>query len=135
MQHDKANKWCPKCQQYLSRELFYRNAAQFDGLSPYCRVCWTIYNREAYAKGRAGMPDKRRIQQGEDTKQCSRCQEVKPVSDFYKNKEWIDGFHPYCKKCVLAYQKEKRELKRDQSPGLFRWKRDLVRHDYFAQID
>ncbi len=67
------------------------------------------------------------------TKRCSRCQEVKPVSDFYKNKEWTDGFHPYCKKCVLAYQKEKRELKLALSPGEYRWKRDLVHHDYFAQ--
>jgi len=70
-----------------------------------------------------------------ETKRCSRCQEVKPVSDFYKSEEWTDGLHPYCKKCVLAYQKAQREARREQSPGRFRWKRDLVRHDYFAQID
>lgn len=70
-----------------------------------------------------------------ETKQCSRCQEVKPVSDFYKNDGWIDGLHPYCKKCVLAYQKAQREAKREQSPGQYRWKRDLIRHNYFAQID
>jgi len=68
-------------------------------------------------------------------KQCVRCQEVKLVSDFYKSKEWNDGLHSYCKKCVLAYQKEKRELKLMLSPGLYRWKRDLIHHDYFAQID
>lgn len=71
----------------------------------------------------------------EDAKQCSRCKEIKPISDFYKNQGWIDGLHPYCKKCVLAYQKAKREIKLAQSPGQYRWKRDLVRHDYFAQID
>jgi len=70
-----------------------------------------------------------------EAKRCSRCQEVKPVSDFYKNKEWTDGFHPYCKKCVLAYEKARRESKLAQFPGKYRWKRDLVRHDYFAQID
>ena len=70
-----------------------------------------------------------------ETKRCSRCQEVKPVSDFYKHKGWIDGFHPYCKKCVLAYQKASRETKLAQFPGQYRWKRDLIRHDYFAQID
>lgn len=68
-------------------------------------------------------------------KRCFRCQEIKPVSDFYKNKRWIDGLHPYCKACHLADQKARRELKREQSPGLFRWKRDFIRHDYFAQID
>ncbi len=71
----------------------------------------------------------------QETKRCSRCQEIKLVSDFYKNKGWIDGFHPYCKKCYLADQKERRDLKREESPGRFRWKRDLIRHDYFAQID
>src|SRR5690242_2215413 len=70
-----------------------------------------------------------------ETKQCSRCQEVKPASDFYKSKEWTDGLHPYCKKCHLAHQKERRDLKREQFPGQYRWKRDLIRHDYFAQID
>lgn len=38
-----AGKWCPRCQQYLSRELFYRNKAQFDGLAPYCKVCLNGY--------------------------------------------------------------------------------------------
>lgn len=70
-----------------------------------------------------------------ETKQCSRCQEIKPVSDFYKNDGWIDGLHPYCKKCVLAYQKAAREAKVAQFPGKYRWKRDQVRHDYFARID
>lgn len=69
------------------------------------------------------------------TKRCSRCQEVKPVSDFYKSNQWTDGFHVYCKKCVLAYQKAARESKLAQFPGKYRWKRDLIRHDYFAQID
>jgi hypothetical protein len=71
----------------------------------------------------------------QETKRCSRCQQVKPISDFYKSKEWADDHHPYCKKCLLAHQKERRELHREQFPGRFRWKRDLVRHDYFAQID
>lgn len=31
------SKWCPRCQQYVSRDLFYRNAAQFDGLAPYAK--------------------------------------------------------------------------------------------------
>jgi hypothetical protein len=81
------------------------------------------------------MQDKCSLQQREETKRCSRCEEVKPVSNFYKHKGWVDGFHVYCKKCVLAYQKAKRELKLEQSPGKYRWKRDLIRHDYFAQID
>lgn len=126
------NKWCPQCQQYLLRDEFYRNAAQSDGLSPYCKKCWREFSQARYARF---MQGKRQAEQKEDTKRCSKCKEIKPVSDFYKSNQWIDGLHVYCKKCVLAYQKEKRELKREISPGRFRWKRDLIRHDYFAQID
>src|SRR6185437_3005752 len=71
-----------------------------------------------------------------ETKQCARCQEVKPVSAFYKHKQW-DGFHPYCRICFNAYGKMRREKKLAANPELvsYRWKRDLVRHDYFHQID
>lgn len=73
--------------------------------------------------------------QMEGAKCCSRCHEVKPVADFYKNKGWADGHQPYCKKCVLAYQKTQRDIRVAQNPLQYRWKRDLIRHDYFAQID
>ena len=129
------NKWCPQCQQYLPRDEFYRNAAQSDGLAPYCKPCWREFCRVRHARLREGMQDKRRRQPKEETKRCSRCQEVKPVSDFYKSDQWIDGLHVYCKKCVLAYQRAARESKLAQFPGKYRWKRDLIRHDYFAQID
>jgi hypothetical protein len=132
MRNDEMNKWCPQCQQYFPRDEFYRNAAQPDGLAPYCKPCWREFCRVRYARL---MQDKRRAQQREDTKRCSRCQEIKPVSDFYKSDQWIDGLHVYCKKCVLAYQKAARESKLAQFPGKYRWKRDLIRHDYFAQID
>jgi hypothetical protein len=68
-------------------------------------------------------------------KRCARCKQDLPRELFYRNKIWSDGLHPYCKKCVLADQKAKREIKREQSPCSYRWKRDLVRHDYFACID
>jgi hypothetical protein len=135
MRNDEMNKWCPKCQQYLSRDQFYRNVAQSDGLAPYCKPCWREFCRVRHARLREGMQDKRRGQQREETKRCTRCQEVKPVLDFYKSDQWIDGLHLYCKKCVLAYQRAARESKLAQFPGKYRWKRDLIRHDYFAQID
>lgn len=56
------DKWCPKCQQYLSRDNFYRNAAQFDGLAPYCKVCWREFCHVQHAKSRVGLSDKRRSQ-------------------------------------------------------------------------
>lgn len=42
-------------------------------------------------------------------KKCARCGEIKPVSEFTKNKSRKDGLNPYCKMCVSeiypAYKK------------------------------
>lgn len=64
MRNDAMNKWCPQCQQYLSRDKFYRNATQSDGRAPYCIQCWSTHNREQNAKRRAGKPDKRFLKMG-----------------------------------------------------------------------
>jgi hypothetical protein len=85
---------------------------------------------------RSTLIDNRKKKSMADTERCARCQEVKPVTAFYTHKKW-DGFHPYCKVCFNAYSKARREKKLAANPELvsFRWKRDLVRHDYFRQID
>lgn len=36
------------------------------------------------------------------TKQCSKCKEEKPLSEFSKNKRTKDGYHFYCKDCKKA---------------------------------
>ena len=33
------------------------------------------------------------------TKQCSKCEEIKPKSDFHKDKSTKDGLHFWCKPC------------------------------------
>jgi hypothetical protein len=43
------------------------------------------------------------------TKKCSKCGEVKPVSEFHKNKREKDGYCVWCKECVSKYQKAYRE--------------------------
>ncbi len=68
-------------------------------------------------------------------KRCPRCGVAKPPADFYRNKGWKDGYHPYCKVCLLAYQAERwrtfgvrKTARRWASTG-------DIRHDYFARID
>lgn len=55
-------KWCPACQQPVPRAKFYRNAAQPDGLAPYCRPCWSAHNKVQHARRRGDQPDRRRLQ-------------------------------------------------------------------------
>jgi hypothetical protein len=57
-----SEKWCPHCEQWRRRDEFYRQAAQPDGLTPYCRACWSADCRARHARKRAGLLDKRRAQ-------------------------------------------------------------------------
>jgi hypothetical protein len=67
-------------------------------------------------------------------KRCACCKAEKPRAEFYRGRGWRDGLHPYCKVCDLVYCRERRQAHLAKSPGRWRWKRDLVRHDYFASV-
>lgn len=47
-------------------------------------------------------------------KKCSRCQEDKPLSDFYKKAKSKDGLMPSCKKCHYEIQKEWQNKNKDK---------------------
>jgi hypothetical protein len=58
-----------------------------------------------------------------------------PREEFYANKSWKDGRHPYCKPCLLAYQRRRRFEKLDaERPERRQWTRRFVRHDYFGTM-
>lgn len=42
-------------------------------------------------------------------KLCARCKQMKPLDAYGKSSTSRDGLHAYCKECVAAYGKEKRE--------------------------
>jgi hypothetical protein len=61
---------------------------------------------------------------------------VKPRSAFYRNAGWKDGFHPYCKACLLAHQSTRRFAKLDAAdPERRQWTRRHIVQDYFHVID
>lgn len=67
-------------------------------------------------------------------KKCARCQRLKPRTEFYRNLGWRDGLHPYCKPCLLAYQRVSYQRK----PRLTarRWATTLgVNETFFTEID
>jgi len=43
---------------------------------------------------------------GDNMKRCIKCGQVKPVSEFHKNKGHNDGLSSYCKECKKEYYKE-----------------------------
>lgn len=69
-------------------------------------------------------------------KVCARCRVSKPREDFYANRGWNDGLHPYCKPCLLAYQRQRRFEKLDaERPERRQWTRRFVRHAYFGTMN
>jgi hypothetical protein len=68
-------------------------------------------------------------------KTCARCRLQKTLDEFYASRQWKDGRHPYCKKCLLAYQRERRSQRLDEAnPHRRRWSASFVQHDYFGEI-
>lgn len=49
------------------------------------------------------------------TKSCSTCREVKPVSDYWKNRAQPDGLHSQCKDCNKAARNDLRRRVGPQS--------------------
>lgn len=47
----------------------------------------------------------------ETTKQCMRCGEVKPTTEFYKHKGMADGYLNKCKKCTRKEARDNRAEK------------------------
>jgi hypothetical protein len=69
-------------------------------------------------------------------KVCARCRVSKPREDFYANRQWRDGRHPYCKPCLLAYQRRRRFERLDaERPERRQWTHRFVRHHYFRALD
>jgi hypothetical protein len=68
-------------------------------------------------------------------KTCARCRASKPCRAFYASRQWKDGCHPYCKSCLLEYQRIRRFERLDaERPDRRQWSRRFVRHDYFRAL-
>ena len=55
------------------------------------------------------------------TKQCTKCKEIKPLSEFYKDKNRKDGLYPQCKQC----EKERGRKKYNNSKEKIQYNRNI----------
>jgi hypothetical protein len=102
-------KTCPDCG--LSKPLteFSINRRSGDGAGTYCRVCFAARSRASYrkrqaAKGRAVREAKVSIPA--ECKRCPECGEVKPLTEFPRNRSTSNGYATYCKPCHNKIGKE-----------------------------
>ncbi|MFJ4618656.1 endonuclease VII domain-containing protein [Streptomyces sp. NPDC088812] len=68
-----------------------------DGLQAYCRDCAAEYYRQRQeAKGKKV---RERVSVPEGFKRCPQCEDIKPHSEWERNKSASDGWASYCRVC------------------------------------
>jgi 5-methylcytosine-specific restriction endonuclease McrA len=91
-------KQCTKCKETKSRSEFYKDKTKKDGLDSRCKPCKSEYQQE-----RA----KNLVHQTPDTKQCTKCKEIKAASEFHNHKIGKDGLKSRCKLCTSKCERER----------------------------
>ena len=74
------------------------------------------------------------IEDEEPLKKCSNCGELKPFSEFGKNKNTKDGLQTWCKKCAKEYyenNKEKmKEYRENNKEKIKEYKKEYNKNNY-----
>lgn len=67
-----------------------------------------------------------------ETRKCSRCEERKPVSEFYKkgfNKQGIQQYTGQCRQCIAEYHEKYYAVKKAKLPGTRRQPKEFTDAD------
>jgi len=99
-------KRCNTCKRILSASQFYPKARSKDGLSSNCNECDRKIAKETRKKYLLSGKWKERLKNIPNEKECRRCHQTLPASQFHKRKESSDGLALYCIKCVSIKNKE-----------------------------
>ena len=94
-------KQCSRCKKVKSLDEFSRNKTKRDGRQSDCKSCHVnlrIARRERYAG--AEIPAEKR---------CTRCKKIKPLDEFYRNKNNRYGRQSACKSCSKEQAVARRE--------------------------
>lgn len=102
---------CSKCRVKKPASEFSRDRTRFNGLHSRCRECYKLKVREACEaaiKARGGA-------ETVSEKKCPKCKQVKPASEFNRNRFKISGLHHCCKVCKRKTDVRNRELKKGEN--------------------
>lgn len=101
------HKLCKTCNTNKSVDLFYKRTGVKGGLQYSCIDCQN--------KGDRYRREKRKITGPvifPNDKICYKCKEKKPISQFGKKTNSLDGHLSYCKPCWTAYVKRAQSKRR-----------------------
>lgn len=94
-------KRCPDCGAVKPATEFRRNRARPDGRAHYCTDCFRIRDAKDYKRRRltAGKRYYGGVAVPDGFKFCRRCERVKSVDEWHRNRSSRDGLTVYCKEC------------------------------------
>jgi len=87
------NKQCHKCKEIKSISNFRKNKSYKNGIYSLCKDCERNYRFDYKNK----IKKKNIIK---EFKKCNKCDELKPIINFYKNYIYPDGYRSFCKICI-----------------------------------
>jgi prophage antirepressor-like protein len=101
---DKEMKECTKCLKVIEKSEFNNRIGSSDGLSSECKKCAL----EMYYK----RAENREYIEAPEVKCCLKCKENKPLTEFGKKKDSVDGYNPNCKPCwsIIANSESKKKV-------------------------
>ncbi len=107
--------WCPECEIEKAPEDFYIDRRRKSGRTSYCKVCTRQRNAESKARRLAGQAIQaterrtRKAPPASGEKRCPECQQVKPLSEFVRNRSTKSGVGGYCRPCQNVVGKRNTE--------------------------
>ena len=110
------SKTCTNCNQNNPLTDYNKDKTKSDGLQYNCKSCQSIkrkYYQDNYIQINAN-----KTYNENDVKTCSKCKEIKSITDFSKNKTKSDGLQNICKLCesILRnnYRNNNRKINTDK---------------------
>lgn len=92
-----SQKRCTKCGEIKPLEAFANRKDASDGRASHCKTC----HNALYGKPQSPRQQIQRIFP-KDQKLCAHCKEIKPFSEFYRNRSIPDGYAHTCKGCTYS---------------------------------
>lgn len=109
---------CRTCKVEKDESEFYVNKRNKDNLEYHCKECIKVSTKvqrnKRLADSRSAKIEKKKQdlldRQNATEKVCYTCKATKPLVEFNKHKQAVDGLHPSCTECKNAKAKERRKL-------------------------
>lgn len=93
---------CRDCGEWKILDDFHSSLRRPGGRGSYCKPCFNERAKASYAR-RIAAQEGRAVRQGvavpEGHKSCADCGQIKPLSDFPRNRSDTTGYATYCKPC------------------------------------